>query len=59
MQCADLEEVMNKMKSDKKNNRYGEPAFTLLKEIGSPEINSLCSESEITEALEMYVDLAS
>ena len=56
--CEDIEAVMEKMNSDKKNKKYGEPAFTLLKEIGEPEINCLPSQEEIKEALEMYIDMA-
>lgn len=59
VQCADVEEVIKKMNSDKKNRNYGEPAFTLLKEIGEPEINCIPSQQELSEALELYIDLAS
>ena len=59
IQCADLEEVVNKMNSDKKNRSFGEPAFTLLREIGIPEINCIPSQSELTEAFELYIDIAS
>lgn len=59
IQCEDVDKVITKMNSDKKNGRYGEPAFTLLKEIGSPEINCIASQSELKEALELYIDLAS
>lgn len=59
MTCADMEKVVKKMNSDKKNRTYGEPAFTLLKEIGAPEINCIPSQTELTEALELYIDMAS
>lgn len=55
--CEDVEEVMHKMNSDKKNRRYGEPVFTLLKGIGEPEIDCIPTQSEIKEALEIYIDM--
>ena len=59
MECEDLSKVIQKMSSDKKNNKYGEPAFTLLKEIGVPQINCISTQKEITEALELYIDMVS
>lgn len=56
MRCEDMEVVIEKMNSDKKNRRYGEPLFTLLKTIGQPEINVSASQEEIKEALELYQD---
>lgn len=58
MECNDMELVVNKMNSDKKNHTYGEPAFTLLKEIGEPEINCIPTQQELKEALELYIDMA-
>lgn len=57
--CKDIEEVMNKMNSDKKNREYGKPLFTLLRAIGKPEINCAPSQSEIKESLEIYNDMMS
>ena len=54
--CEDIDLVMQKMNSDKKNRKHGEPLFTLLKSIGEPEINIIPSQSEIREALEIYID---
>ncbi|MCH5242863.1 MAG: 3-dehydroquinate synthase [Muribaculaceae bacterium] len=59
MQCEDMEKVLTKMNSDKKNRKYGEPAFTLLKGIGDPVIDCHPSQTELTEALELYIDMAS
>ena len=59
IQCEDLGSVINKMNNDKKNKAYGEPAFTLLKEIGEPEINCIPTKTELTEALELYIDFTS
>lgn len=58
MGCEDMEVVINKMNRDKKNRNYGQPAFTLLKEIGYPEINCIPTSAELSEALELYVDMA-
>lgn len=59
IQCADVDAAINKMNSDKKNSRYGEAAFTLLKELGEPEINCIPTQSELSEALELYIDFIS
>lgn len=56
--CGDIDEAINKMNSDKKNQNYGEPLFTLLREPGVPEINCRCTPQEIREALELYIDYA-
>lgn len=57
MQCNEMDAVVKKMNSDKKNKKYGEPAFTLLKEIGVPEVNCVPSNDELIESLELYVDM--
>lgn len=57
--CEDIEEVIKKMNNDKKNRHYGEPAFTLLKSIGEPEINIMPSQAEIRQSLEIYLDMTS
>ena len=55
--CEDIDSLIEKMNSDKKNRRYGEPCFTLLQAIGKPEINCYPSQSEIKESLEIYRDM--
>lgn len=57
MNCKDTEEVLSKMKSDKKNRSHGQPSFTLLSEIGNPVIDCHPTEKEIKEALEIYRDI--
>ncbi|MCH5224647.1 MAG: 3-dehydroquinate synthase [Muribaculaceae bacterium] len=51
--CKDTDILIGKMKSDKKNRNYGQPLFTLLKDIGAPQINVEVEEEEIREALEI------
>lgn len=51
----DISEVIARMKSDKKNKRYGEPAFTLLEKIGVPVIDCIVKDDEINEALQDYL----
>ena len=58
MSCEDMDEVIEKMRHDKKNKRYGEPVFTLLKDIGAPEININLTDTDIRSALELYIDMA-
>lgn len=55
MVCGDMDEIIQKMNSDKKNFNYGQPVFTLLKELGVPEINLMPSQLEIRQALEIYL----
>ena len=55
--CRGINEVISKMNSDKKNRKHGEPTFTLLKEIGVPEINITPTRKELDKTLEMYLDL--
>lgn len=57
MGCKDEDKVKMKMASDKKNNTFGEPAFTLLRAPGLPEINCVPSSEEMSEALELYIDM--
>lgn len=47
--------LIDKMNSDKKNSRHGQPSFTLLKEIGEPVFDCHPSLSEIKEAIEKSV----
>lgn len=55
--CKDVKQVIDLMSADKKNARHGEPLFTLLKEIGEPVINCKVDSSELSEALEIYIDM--
>lgn len=57
IKCDEIAGVIEKMNSDKKNRKYGEPAFTLLKDIGIPEINCIPSQKDISEALDFYIDV--
>lgn len=57
MRCNDMKAAIQKMNSDKKNHKFGEPVFTLLNNIGEPEINCQPTQEEITEALELYIDI--
>ena len=59
MKCEDMEKVIKKMNSDKKNQKYGEASFTLLRKIGNPEIECVPTLGEIKEALEIYRDITS
>lgn len=59
MQCEDMEKVMEKMKSDKKNDSHGHIVFTLLKTIGEPVINCTPAPDELQQALELYIDMTS
>ena len=59
MKCKEMKEVIHKMNSDKKNRSYGEPLFTLLSSPGNPEINCKPTSEELSEALELYVDMVS
>lgn len=55
--CKQVEAVIEIMASDKKNTTYGNPLFTLLREIGTPEINCEVTPSLLNESLEIYLDL--
>lgn len=57
--CDYIDKAITKMSSDKKNEKFGEIAFTLLKEIGEPEINCKLSSEDVKKGLEIYIDLAS
>lgn len=54
--CDEIEKTIEIMNRDKKNKVCGEPLFTLLKEIGQPEINQRPTPQQIQEALEIYRD---
>lgn len=55
--CSDYDNLLALMRSDKKNARYGEIAFTLLEDIGQPVVNQVVSEERIKEALEYLFSL--
>ena len=57
MKCEEMDSVMEKMNKDKKNRKYGEPSFTLLKSPGVPLIDIHPTQEEIREALEIYIDM--
>lgn len=54
VKCEEMPQVLQKMNSDKKNPIYGQPSFTLLKDIGVPVTDCLPTQQEIMEALEIY-----
>lgn len=55
--CQDIPEVIERINHDKKNSRPGEPSFTLLKEIGEPEIDCKISLNDLQECLDIYVEM--
>ena len=50
--CSKYEELITLMEHDKKNLRAGEINFTLLRTVGNPRINQVCSRDEILQALD-------
>ena len=57
LNCDDAGALIDLMAHDKKNNIFGEPDFTLLREIGEPEFGCKPSKSDIETALEIYFDM--
>ena len=55
--CSDYENLLTLMRSDKKNNRYGEINFTLLTDIGHPVINQVIPDNIVKEALDYLFSL--
>ena len=55
--CEDMPALIEKMNSDKKNRRFGEPSFTLLEKIGEPRYDIYPSQAEIKQALDIYIDM--
>lgn len=55
--CSDYDSLLALMRGDKKNERYGEIAFTLLEDIGQPVVNQVVSEERIKEALDYLFSL--
>ena len=54
IQTLDYQKVIDLIKHDKKNS-HSQTSFALLKEIGEAEINHVCSDEEIAESLDFYV----
>lgn len=57
IRCNEVDNIKELVGHDKKNPKQGEPAFSLLKSIGNPEINCMVRDKELTEALEIYIDM--
>lgn len=57
IECKDYEELLELMRHDKKNIKAGEISFTLLSEIGVPEINLSVDPDDICMALDITRDL--
>lgn len=55
--CSDYDTLLALMRSDKKNNRFGEINFTLLPSIGHPVINQVVPDSLVKEALDYLFSL--
>lgn len=55
--CDDYEELIGYMRRDKKNDTPDRIAFTLLADVGRPEINTVVDPDEIKGALDIYRDL--
>ena len=55
--CDDVDSLLRLMASDKKNKKKGQINFTLLKEIGVPEIDRVPSVDEVKESLDIYRDI--
>lgn len=57
MSCQDIPELISLMARDKKNAAAGHPNFTLLKNIGAPQIDCIPEIKDIEAALEIYRDM--
>lgn len=57
VKCDDISILIGLMAHDKKNAKAGSPNFTLLTEIGVPEIDCLPSHKDIESALDIYRDM--
>lgn len=55
--CKNLTRILELMTHDKKNRNNSKVNFTLLKEVGVPEINQEPPVSEIQAALDIYCDI--
>ncbi len=55
--CSDYESLLQLMRADKKNTRYGEISFTLLSDVGQPVIDQVLPDIRIKEALDYLFSL--
>lgn len=55
--CDDYDQLLAFMSHDKKVDKEGEIRFTLLANIGDPQINNVVSPEDIRSALDIYRDL--
>lgn len=55
--CDDYPALLGYMAHDKKNTAPGQFAFTLLKDIGAPQVNTPVTPDQVTAALDIYRDL--
>ena len=55
--CSDYDSLLALMRSDKKNDRYGDITFTLLTDIGQPVINQVIPDARIKESLDYLFSL--
>ena len=55
--CSDRERLLNLMRQDKKNEHAGEINCTLIRQIGSPQINHVITTDEANEALDYLFSL--
>ncbi len=55
--CDDYEALIDDMRQDKKNSSPDEINFTLLSDIGQPQINMTATPGQIGAALDIYRDL--
>lgn len=55
--CDDYDQLLAFMSHDKKNDKTGEIRFTLLANVGDPQINNVVSEQDIRSALDIYRDM--
>lgn len=57
VECKDYDRLLELMRHDKKNVKAGEISFTLLSEIGAPEINQIIDPDDIRMAFDIARDL--
>jgi len=55
--CDDYPELLQFMAGDKKNTQSGSVAFTLLSDVGRPQVDMQLTEDDITAALDIYRDM--
>ena len=55
--CSDRERLLNLMQQDKKNEHAGEINCTLIRQVGSPQINQVITTDEALEALDYLFSL--